>query len=232
MDRLRALQIAPEAPGLPKLAWCDELAQVSEFEGLQVTLCGGRQATRSAIGARLGQVWDVVLWAGHGGPGRLMAADGPVGAEWLACMMRQSPPGVAILSACYSGVRDETLHSLPESLSQSSITTVGMWVKVEDRAAVVYDVEFLRAYVSGRSVATAHRVAVAQVAMEYPAMAGAAFLLPGLVNGYGKIEKRLDGIEGALCQQAERLARIERTLSTLPLQDAEALGIEGALSSG
>ena len=51
-----------------------------------------------------------------------------MGAEWLACMMRQSPPGVAILSACYSGVRDVSLHSLPESLSQSSITTVGMWV--------------------------------------------------------------------------------------------------------
>ena len=36
-------------------------------------------------------------------------------------------------------------------------------------------------------------------------MAGAAFLLPGLVNGYGKIEKRLAGIEG-------RLTRIERGL--------------------
>ena len=71
---------------------------------------------------------------------------------------------------------------------------------------MVYDVEFLRAYVSGRSVALAHRVAVAQVAMEWPGQAGAAFLLPGLVNGYGKIEKRLSGIE-------ERLARIERTLS-------------------
>lgn len=56
-------------------------------------------------------------------------------------MMRHSPPGVAILSTCYSGVRDESLHSLPESLSQSSITTVGMWIAVEDRAAVVYDVE-------------------------------------------------------------------------------------------
>ena len=94
---------------------------------------------------------------------------------------------VAILSACYSGVRDESLHSLPESLSQSSITTVGMWVEVEDRAAVVYDVEFLRAYVLGRSVACSpspdgdgrtgwpwRSVACASVplAMEYPAMAG------------------------------------------------------------
>ncbi len=36
-------------------------------------------------------------------------------------------------------------------------------------------------------------------------MAGVAFLLPGLVNGYGKIEKRLSAIE-------ERLTRIERGL--------------------
>ena len=128
-------------------------------------------------------------------------------------MMRQSPPGVVLLSACWSGSRDDSLHSLAESLSQSSITCVGMWVGVEDRAAVVYDVEFLRAYVSGRSVALAHRVAVAQVAMEYPSQAGAAFLLPGLVNGYRGIEKRLGAIEGALRQQAERLTRIEHTLS-------------------
>ena len=80
-----------------------------------------------------------------------------------------------------------------------------MWISVEDRAGLVYCVEFLRAYVSGRSVALAHRVAVAQVAMEYPSQAGAAFLLPGLMNGYGKIERRLSGIE-------QRLSRIERGL--------------------
>ncbi len=38
------------------------------------------------------------------------------------------------------------------------------------------------------------------------------FLLRGVVNGYGKIEKRLGAIEGALCQQAERLTAIERGL--------------------
>ena len=90
MDRLRALQIAPEAPGLPKLAWCDELAQVSEIDGVQVTLCGGRQATRSAIGARLARA------VGRGAVGRARRA-GPAdgggragAAEWLACMMRQA----------------------------------------------------------------------------------------------------------------------------------------------
>ena len=107
-------------------------------------------ARRSA--GRLAEAWDVVLWSGHGAPGRLMAADGPVSAEWLACMMRQSPPGVVLLSVCYSGLRDDSLHSIAELVSQSSITCVGMWAGVEDRAAVVYDVEFLRGW-SGRSVA-------------------------------------------------------------------------------
>ncbi len=184
LDSIRILVIAPEAPGLPPLSWASELAQVSELAGVEAFVCGGTRATRTAIGGRLAEFWEVVLWSGHGGPGRLMAADGPVSAEWLACMMRQSPPGVVVLSACWSGTRDDSLHSLAESLSQSSITCVGMWVSVEDRAAVVYDVEFLRAYASGRSVALAHRVAVAQVAMEYPKMAGAAFLLPGLMNEY------------------------------------------------
>jgi hypothetical protein len=124
-----------------------------------------------------------------------------------------------ILNACYSGARNESLHSLAESLSQSSITCLGMWVGVEDPTAVVYGVEFMRAYAGGGSLAMAHRVAVAQVAMEWPAMAGAAFMLPGLANGYGKIERRLSGIEGALSQQAERLTRIER-----------GLGIEATLS--
>lgn len=211
MDSLRALLIAPEAPGQVRLAWVDEVAQIGELEGVDLVFLSGSRATRSAIGGRLGNangvgaLWDVVLWVGHGAPGRLLAADGPISAEWLACMMRQAPPGVVLLSACYSGQRDESLHSLAESLSQSSINCVGMWVSVLDRAAVVYDVEFMRAYAGGGSLAVAHRVAVAQVAMEYPSMAGAAFLLPGLANGYGKIEKRLAGIEG-------RLAAIERGL--------------------
>jgi hypothetical protein len=212
-ELMRILIVAPEAAGLAPLAWASELTQVAEINGVEPVVCAGTRATRTAIGARLAEAWDVVLWSGHGAPGRLMAADGPVSAEWLACMMRQNPPGVVLLSACYSGLRDDSLHSIAESLSQSSITRVGMWVGVADRAAVVYDVEFLRAYVRGRSVALAHRVAVAQVAMEYPGMAGAAFLLPGLVNGYGKIEHTLRQQAEVLGAIEARLTMIERTLS-------------------
>jgi hypothetical protein len=48
--------------------------------------------------------------------------------------------------------------------------------------------------------------------MEVPAMAGAPLLLPGLLKGYGRIERRLGAIEGALRLLAERLTRIERGL--------------------
>lgn len=205
---VRVLLIAPEAVGVPRLAWVDELTAIGGIENVELTVCGGLQATRAGVAARLRREWDVILWSGHGAPGRLLLADGPVGADWLACMMRQSPPSVAVLSACFSGARDEALHSIAETLSQASVTCVGMWVAVEDRAAVVYDVEFVRAYVSGGSVALAHRVAVGQVAMEYPGQAGAAFLLPGLVNGYGKIRGELEGI-------GRRLAVVEGKLDGL-----------------
>ncbi len=202
---MRVLLIAPEAMGVPRLAWVDELTAIAGVEGVELMVCGGLQATRAGVAARLRCEWDVIIWSGHGAPGRLLLADGPVGADWLACMMRQQPPGVVVLSACFSGARDEALHSIAETLSQSSVTCVGMWVGVEDRAAVVYDVEFVRAYAIGGSVAVAHRVAVSQVAMEYPSQAGAAFLLPGLVNGYGKIagelreiQRRLDIVESKI----------------------------------
>ncbi|MGE5603076.1 MAG: hypothetical protein ACM30E_08495 [Nitrososphaerales archaeon] len=42
-------------------------------------------------------------------------------------------------------------------------------------------------------------------------MAGAAFLMPGLVTRYSRIEKRLCGIEG-------RLTRIERNSMALAMQ--------------
>ena len=169
---------------------------------------GGRRPRGRGSGPGCGEDWDIIIWSGHGAPGRLLLADGPVGADWLACMMRQRPPGVALLSACFSGERDDALHSIAETLSQSSVTCVGMWVEVEDRAAVVYDVEFVRAYRSAGSVVVAHRVAVGQMAMEYPGQAGAAFLLPGLVNGYGKITAELEGIRKRLEEVEHKLDRL------------------------
>ncbi len=88
---MRVLLIAPEMAGLPKLRWVDELVAVAELEGVELVVCGGEAhgARRWPRGwARRG------MWCCGAGtaPGRLMAADGPVGADWPACM-RQVPPG-------------------------------------------------------------------------------------------------------------------------------------------
>lgn len=207
-DQLRLLLIAPEPPTLPRLAWTEELASLAELPDLRMTLCRGPAAVRAGVATHLNRSHDCILWVGHAAPGRLLLSDGAVSADWLACMMRQAPPSVAVLSACFSGSRDTALQSIAETLSQSGITTVGMWAAVSDRAAAVYDTEFVRALASGANVATAHRVAIAQLAIEYPAEAGAAFLLPGLVNGYEKIAQELRTIN-------QRLSAVERKLDSL-----------------
>ncbi len=206
--KLRVLLVAAESKGLPPLGWMQELTQIAAVPGVELEVCGGQQALRATVAARLNQWWDCILWSGHGAPGRLLLADGPVGGDWLACMMRQAPPSVVVLSACFSAARDQALTSLAETLSQSGITTVGLWAGVTDAAAVVYNVEFVRALALSGSVATAHRVAVEQVAWEHPAAAGAAFLLPGLVNGYGKIVEELAGIHKRLDDVEAKLDRL------------------------
>lgn len=207
-DKLRVLLVAPEVRGVPPLAWMNELTQIAAVPGVELEICGGAQAGRAAVAGRLHQWWDCILWSGHGAPGRLLLADGPVGGDWLACVMRQAPPSVVVLAACFSAARDQALTSLAETLSQSGITTVGMWVEVADSAAVIYNVEFVRALALSGSVATAHRVAVEQVAWEHPAAAGAAFLLPGLVNGYRKIAEELAGIHKRLDDVESKLDRL------------------------
>lgn len=204
---MKTLVIAPEASGLPPLAMWQEISQIGEIEGVELTVCGGKGATRSRVAAQLRTVWELVIWAGHGRPGALAAADGMISAEWLACQLRQAPPALVVVSACFSVVRDDTLGSVTTAISQAGMNVVGMWVSVEDRAAVVYDVELARAMASGSGVAVAHRVAVDQVSLDYPHMAGAMYLTPGLVNGYGKIAQRMDGIE-------QRLAGVEQTITT------------------
>ncbi len=105
LDAIRVLHIGPSAPGLPALDWVSELGQIADVPGVRLELCLGKQAVRSAVASRLHEVRDCVLWSGHGAAGRLMLADGPVGADWLACMLKQQSPAVVVLAACFSGAR-------------------------------------------------------------------------------------------------------------------------------
>ena len=208
LDAIRVLHIGPAAPGLPALDWVSELGQIGDVPGVRLELCLGKQAVRSAVAARLHEVRDCVLWSGHGAAGRLMLADGPVGADWLACMLKQQPPAVVVLAACFSGARDQALHSMAETISQAGITCIGMWAEILDPAAVVYNVEFVRAYATGAPVQVAHRVALEQLALEHPSQAGIAFLLPGLMNGYGRVTEELKEIR-------QRLVVLEQKVDAL-----------------
>ena len=133
-----------------------------------------------------------------------MLADGPVGADWLACMLKQQPPAVVVLAACFSGARDQALHSMAETISQAGITCIGMWTEVLDPAAVVYNVKFVRGYATGAPVP----VALEQLALEHPSQASIACLLPGLMNGYGRIKAELKGIR-------QRLVALEQKVDAL-----------------
>lgn len=194
----RALLIAPDAAGLVPLAWMNELAPMAQMPGVELTVCGGKQATRSAVVGRLREYWDVILWSSHGAPGRLMLADGPIGADWLAAMVRENPPRVFVLAACFSGARDQALNSLAETLSQAGVTTVGMWVEVQDAAAVVYNVEFVRALAQGAAPWAAHRAAVSQLALEHPGQAGVPFMLPAALTAGRRVEEDLAAIKRRL----------------------------------
>ena len=150
---------------------------------------------------RYAQVYDASArsWLPfHLWPAQRTTAETLVGADWLACMLKQQPPAVVVLAACFSGARDQALHSMAETISQAGITCIGMWAEILDPAAVVYNVEYVRAYATGAPVQVAHRVALEQLALEHPSQAGIAFLLPGLMNGYGRVTEELRGIRQRL----------------------------------
>jgi hypothetical protein len=202
---MKLLVIQPEAPGQKPLEWWSEISQIGEITGVDMKLIASKEARIARIATALRSPFDVVIWSGHGDAGRLVTADGFISADWLACQLRQAPPSLVVLAACLSGQRDSALNSIAEIVSQAGINTIGMWVSVEDRAAIIYNVELVRALSTGNDVRTAHRVALQMMAMSVPSMAGSAFLLPGMANGYGKIYDRMDGMERRLDNVEGRL---------------------------
>ncbi len=56
----------------------------------------------------------------------------------------------------------------------------------------------------------AHRVALEQLALEHPGQAGIDFLLPGLMNGYGRVTEELKEIRRRLTTVEEKLDKICR----------------------
>ena len=202
---LRVLVIAPEIEGLPRLAQWDEIGQIGDIPGVRVETVGGPRVRLDQIADRLCQPHEVVVWSGHGQAGELATYRGAATGEWLAVQLKQNAPRVAILAACYSAGRTGELRSVAEPISMAGINVIGMATRVDDVAAVAYDTEFVRSLAAGGDVGQAHLIGLQQMRCVNAESARGVFLLPGLANGYGLIEKRLGTIEG-------RLDRIETKL--------------------
>ena len=67
---LRVLLIAPEIPGLPRLAQTSELTRIGDVPGVSVTSVIGTLVTSLRIQSQLRRgTFDVLLWSGHGTDG-------------------------------------------------------------------------------------------------------------------------------------------------------------------
>ena len=125
---------------------------------------------------------------------------------------RSGAPEAAIVAACFSAARDDTLHSIAEEISTAGIHALAFCAAAEDRAAGAYCVEFVRAMAAGADVVRANRVAVAAAAEEDRATALEVLFVPAVINGYRALARRIDGIGerlGALeAGQAEILQRL------------------------
>ena len=230
---MRVLFVAPEVEGLPKLNTWEEIDQIGDMSGIVLDILAGKNVTRQRVATRLKQPRDVVVFAGHGEPGKFIVSDGCLTARWLAQYTKNAGPDVVLLASCNSaGHSSRTLTSLAEEISGAGISVIAMPTAVDDDAAVVYDIEFVRALSNGADLREAHQIAQEQMETladhcQIPA------LFPGLnatvVNSEERMMERFDDLGRQMLgmgnrmdrmlseqgNQAERIGRVEKKLVKL-----------------
>jgi len=229
-----ALVIAPEVEGKPELETWKEVDRIGDLANVRAEVLVGPNVTKERVTARLGQQYDVVVFAGHGEPGFFLVSDGKLEALWLARQLQKSPPGIVLLAACDSAGRSQlTLNSLAEAIHTAGISVVAMLAPIADASAVVYDIEFVRAYADGASVTEAHAIAMRQMAMDYGAQCTIPLLMhsngrrvttnssytealvqiqdsvEGVRTGVGRVDRRTEQMKMLLDGHEQRLASIE-----------------------
>jgi hypothetical protein len=210
--------VAPEPPQLEPLGWWREFAQLSHISGVDLALLGSSEATYQAITEFLRPRCDVLIWSGHGLRNRLVTADGRfVDGEDLATYARPATPRVIVVAACYSAAADEDLDSITLAISQAGLNAIGMHAAVGDAAAVVFNVEFVRALAAGADLGRAFRLAQKRMAEVDLACAQNAFLMPALTNGYrviadhvAQLDTRVGGVEQKIDQILLRIENLDR----------------------
>ena len=156
---LRVLLIAPEIPGLPRLAQTTELTRIYSVPGIIVTPLIGPEVAKDKIQTQLR--WsnhDVLAWIGDGKDGKLLLSSGErVEPRWLASELRGSHIGTAILSVCDSAKRSGW-DGFSDALPAAGISMIGMSAEISDTAAIAYDVAVLQSLANGDSLRTAHGI--------------------------------------------------------------------------
>lgn len=210
--QLDVIFIAPAVPGMEALAFANEVGGLRAIEGVQLDIISGDQATVDRVARALRQRADVVIWSGHGEPGRLLTADGAIDGEWLATQARAGAPRAMVLAACGSSVCSD-LESLLGECSHAGINVIGMPMKTADNGAMIFNKEFLRALVANADVYTAYRVAIKRLAQTNPELADGITLMPGLTNGYRFIVDRIDAQDGRFDRIEAELVAIRALLT-------------------
>lgn len=192
---LKVLWIAPEIPGMAPLAWIHELGEMSAIDGVEVRTVLGAEVRRAEVAQALRRPHDVVIWSGHGVPGGLLMPKGePIKPHWLAQQVRSCPPRCVIVATCASVDVDQQLRSIAQEISRNGIHSVGFPAAAEDRAAVVYNIEFVRAMAAKADSLSAHEVALE--AIEELETGRHIIFLPGYTNGLRDLYDRMERIEG------------------------------------
>jgi hypothetical protein len=218
---LRVTWIAPTIPGLPVLAWLEELAGISTIPGVTVTTRTGEKLTLGEVSNVLRLPADVVVWSGHGKEGGLcLPNDVLVQPRWLATQVAGGCfPKVVVLAACGSQLRAQDLRSLVETLCRAGINAVGFPAATDDIAAARFTVELVRALASNANIAVAFDVALESIGNE--STAKGVTLTPGIGGEPFNLDMRLKVME-------ERLVRIEARLGTVqPLPAADSVRTAG-----
>ena len=193
---MEVLFVAPTIVGLPALGVWKEKDKIGDMAGVSLEVLTGPNVTRDRVANRLERHYDVVIFAGHGEPGRFIVCDGKLTAHWMARYVKMATPQVALLIACYSaGYSFSTLNSMAQEISAANVPVVAMPTVVNDNAATIFTIEFMRAYSGGASIRKAHTIGLEQ--METRTNPGQMpMFLPGLngnvASGLGRIESKFD----------------------------------------
>jgi len=207
---MKVLLVAPTIVGLPALGVWKEKDKIGDMDGVNLEVLTGPNVTRDRVSKRLERPYEVVIFAGHGQPGRFIVSDGKLTSNWMARYVKGASPKIVLLIACYSAAHYSALQNMAQEISAANVPVIAMSTVVDDGAATIYTVEFMRAFAGGASIREAHTIGLEQ--METRTNPGQMpMFLPGL---NGSVASSLGRLETKFEEQCNGINhRMDRMLS-------------------